>query len=845
MPCQGEPLSLTQSGFTLREKVTYPNGGTSSFYVRDDMTVIIDEGICDPSPDGRAFDYSLVTSKQNAYVAQYSRVYRLLREDVDELDRWLTAADAPEAEDTYDIEFQAAPARRPADRANLADASPLERKFEEHFANVYGSGSERFLTREYAITDPDGRTRFVDYLVRTTDGHLFGIEENGVRYHHPQLIGKRRYRDQLLKQNSCQRLGIRLFRFSSEDIRFADRFEDDLRSYLGASTSRFVDPGLVVDRPFELYEHQDGALEEMERRRAEGLRSFLAVLPTGTGKSQIAIDDLARVAPTRPSFRALVTAPTTAIVSDWRRRVTEALPQYRGSIQICTYGYLCRHYLEFEPDHFSYIVVDEAHHAVAPALKRAIQHFDPDFLVGLTATDQRPDKKRLESVFGSYRTSLSLSDAMERGIVATARAFRVETNVDLSHVRVNGREYVNADLEKTVRVTSRNELIVDVLQRYFTEGAAGRRQGVVFCVNVRHAKEMERLLNNAGIPTRTLSGQTRNPDRVMADFRARRIRFLCSCQMISEGWDYPELGILVMARPTLSRVLYLQQLGRGLRRTPSKQDVFVVDVVDEYGAMVRPCSLHSIFQNPYYVPFGDVLRRDYEPGEWVEVDGIRERIERVVPVEVASFAERYEGWLSVEQLARDFFVNTGTINSWIRRGRIVPSASFPFGSRTVHLFSPEDVATTRERLQIPVHDDSTVRDDFLAFLEERDYSLSYKMPFLLAFLERMDPATGTAPIDDVLDGYAAFYRDRLERGLPVDRPSCPYTLEFLSDRASVRRSMLANPFEKFERKRFMYHSRDLGEIALNHALLARMADADWDRVRAQMRADLEDYYARV
>ena len=144
-----------------------------------------------------------------------------------------------------------------------------------------------------------------------------------------------------------------------------------------------------------------------------------------------------------------------------------------------------------------------------------------------------------------------------------------------------------------------------------------------------------------------------------------------------------------------------------------------------------------------------------------------------------------------------------------------------------------------------MHDDSTIRDDFLYFLEERDYSLSYKMPFLLAFLERMDPATGVAPIDDVLDGYAAFYCDRLERGLPVDRPSCPYTLEFLSDRASVRRSMLANPFEKFERKRFMYYSRDLGEIALNHALLAVMADDDWERVRAQMRADLEDYYARV
>ncbi len=97
----------------------------------------------------------------------------------------------------------------------------------------------------------------------------------------------------------------------------------------------------------------------------------------------------------------------------------------------------------------------------------------------------------------------------------------------------------------------------------------------------------------------------------------------------------------------------------------------------------------------------------------------------------------------------------------------------------------------------------------------------------------------------MLDDYAAFYRDRLQRGLPVDRATCPYTIEFLSDRRAVRESMLRNPFEKFERKRFMYYSRDLGELSLNHALLARMSDADWERVRAQMRADLEDYYARV
>ena len=827
------PLATALGSFEFVEYVSYPNGGTSSFYesAPGGTALIVDDGICELARGEAPFDYSLITSKQNEYVSRYDRVYRCLAEDLSDLGRY-----------THDIEYSSElPPRRPADRANLAEASPLEHDFERHFANVYGDDSLRFLWREYGVTDVEGGTRFIDYVVKTRRG-IIGVEENGIRYHHPQLIGKGGYRTQLMKQNSCQRSGIKLFRFSTEDCQFSERIEDDIASFFGPSTEGFIESGMLVDRPFELYEHQEGALEEMARLRDEGKHCFLAVFPTASGKSQIVIEDLARFAPCRPGFRALVLAPTVAIVEDWRARLRSSLPAYADDILVCTYGHITRHYAEYAPDHFAYVVVDEAHHAVAPALKQTIQHFDPDFLVGLTATDQRPDKQRLEEVFGSYRVGLSLSDAMERGIVARARAFRIETNVDLSRVRINGREYVNADLERTVRVSSRNELIVDVLREYFSKGTAGRRQGVVFCVNVRHADEMARLLNAAGMPAASISGKSRHPERIMADFRAGRTRFLCSCQMISEGWDYPELGILVMARPTLSRVLYLQQLGRGLRRTPSKQDVFVIDVVDEYGAMAAPCSLHSIFQNPLYVPFGDILRRDYEPGEWVEVDGIRERIERIVEVEVQSFAERYEGYLGVEQVARAFFVGTDTLNGWIRAGKVTPTVSFPFGSRKVHLFSPEDAERVRMELGIPVHDDGTIRKDFLAFLEARDYALSYKMPFLLSFLDHMDPLTGGAQLDDVVEGYSDFYRDRLARGLPVDRASCPYTKETLADPKYMRASMLRNPFEKFERKRFLYHSRDLGAISMNHALLARLTDEDLAAIRAQMRADLEAYY---
>lgn len=816
--------------YVLRETVTYPNGGVSRFYDDGVDMVIIDDEICSCRDGEQIFPYTLITDKQNHYMKIYRRVFRFLGFDPETIEKCLQKSRQEVLYSTKKI----------SERGEHADSSPLELLFEQNFTDVYGMRALKYLQKEFRISDEDGNNYFLDYLVDTADSRV-AIEENGIHYHHPQLIGIEGYRKQLRKQNTCALWGLKLYRFSTEDCLFKDRIEDDIRSYLGKDTSGFREAGLLLERKTELYEHQEISLAQIEERREKGIRAFLIVLPTAAGKSRIVEEDIQKFAAGKEQFRALILAPNTNIIADWKERIDKDLQPLQDRIDIKTYSYAVRHYHEKTRDYYSYIVVDEAHHAVAPMLKRVIQYYAPEFLVGLTATDQRPDKKRLEEIFGNYTTELSLKDAMEKGVVARANVYRIETNIDLSHVRFNGKDYVNADLEKSVRVTSRNELIVNVLKDYFTEGDAGKRQGIIFCINKAHTKEMARLLNTAGISAQDYSGDTKHPEKVMQEFKEHKIRFLCACDMISEGWDYPELGILVMARPTLSKVLYLQQIGRGLRRTSIKKNVFVIDVVDEYGAMVRPCSMHAIFGNSLYVPFGDITRQDYLPEQMIEIDGITERVERIVEVDIHTFEEKYGDYYSQEQLAREYFVNTGTITSWIRKGKITPTVEFPFGSKKISLFSPEDVEKYRKELNIQEHNDETVRDDFFEFLEERDYSLSYKMPFLLSFIDHMD-TIGDAKIEDVLTDYIAFYQDRIDKGLPVDRPSCPYNAETLKDRKMIKSSMLTNPFEKFERKRFMYYSKDLGVISLNHALLAKMSEGDWERVKGQMREDLERYY---
>ncbi len=824
---------IAYPNYVLRETVTYPNGGVSRFYDDGVDMVIIDDEICSCRDGEQIFPYTLITDKQNHYMKIYRRVFRFLGFDPETIEKCLQKSRQEV------LHFS----KKISERGEHADSSPLELLFEQNFTDVYGMRALKYLQKEFRISDEDGNNYFLDYLIDTADSRV-AIEENGIHYHHPQLIGIEGYRKQLRKQNTCALWGLKLYRFSTEDCRFKDRIEDDIRSYLGKDTSGFREAGLLLERKTELYEHQEISLAQIQERREKGIRAFLIVLPTAAGKSRIVEEDIQKFAAGKEQFRALILAPNTNIIADWKERIDKDLQPLQDRIDIKTYSYAVRHYHEKPRDYYSYIVVDEAHHAVAPMLKRVIQYYAPEFLVGLTATDQRPDKKRLEEIFGNYTTELSLKDAMEKGVVARANVYRIETNIDLSHVRFNGKDYVNADLEKSVRVTSRNELIVNVLKDYFTEGDAGKRQGIIFCINKAHTKEMARLLNAAGISAQDYSGDTKHPEKVMQEFKEHKIRFLCACDMISEGWDYPELGILVMARPTLSKVLYLQQIGRGLRRTSIKKNVFVIDVVDEYGAMVRPCSMHAIFGNSLYVPFGDITRQDYLPGQMIEIDGITERVERIVEVDIHTFEEKYGDYYSQEQLAREYFVNTGTITSWIRKGKIAPTVEFPFGSKKISLFSPGDVEKYRKELNIQEHNDETVRDDFFEFLEERDYSLSYKMPFLLSFIDHMD-TIGDAKIEDALTDYIAFYQDRIDKGLPVDRPSCPYNAETLKDRKMIKSSMLTNPFEKFERKRFMYYSKDLGVISLNHALLAKMSGEDWERVKGQMREDLERYYKQV
>ncbi len=822
-----------------KETVWYANGGKTDFYVIDSKVFIIDSGICKVNSQ-ITIDYSLLTDKQNSYMNEFQKVYRFLKEDEESAAAFLFSEPNIFPEN---LELKTARQKMVADREDFAESSPLEFYFEEEFSKVYGEEALKFLNKEYSIADENGNTFFLDYLVHTENGDI-AVEENGINYHHPQIIGTQKYRKQLAKQNECTKWGIKLYRFSTEDCKFEEKIQDDIKRFFGSDTKKFRQNGILANRAIKLYEHQKVTLKDIQDSRKNGTKAFLIVLPTAAGKSKIIEEDMKQFSIQKENFRALILAPNKDIIEDWKKRIALNLPYLAQKIDIKTYSFLARNYRTFSPEKYSYIVADEAHHAVAPTYKRVIQYFSPEFLIGLTATDQRPDKKKLESIFDTYKTNLSLSDAMKKGIIAQANVYRIETNIDLSKIRFNGKDYVNADLEKSIRINSRNELIADVIKKYFSEANFQTEQGLVFCVNTNHSKEMAKILNACGISAASYTSQDTDAQKTMKDFSDKKIRFLCTCNMISEGWDYPTLKIIVMARPTLSKVMYLQQIGRGLRKTSTKENVFIIDVVDEYGAMVHACTMHSIFANPFYVPFGLITKTDYKQGEMITVDGLSEQIERIVKVDIDDFSTKYKDFLSVEQLAREFFVSTGTVNSWIKKKEITPDAGFDFGTKKIYMFSPENAKKIKIEKNIANHDETTIHKDFFDFLAEGDYTFSYKMPFLLSLFKNSNEI-GEAKIDSVLKDYVSFYQNRILRNLPVDKKNCPYTKNYLSDTKSIKENMLKNPFEKFERKRFMYISKDLGIMAFNSSLWDSFSKNDFEKIKMQMLEDLRNYYKNL
>jgi len=819
-------------GFKYKSSFIHENIELSQVYIYNNTLVIIDLlTICETS-----FSYKRYCQKQNEWMQKYSKVYRFLEDDIEMARLFIEDNDS----DYYDY-------RTLNREAMMNDPSPLEFVFEDCFAQAFNAEAYKYLGREQSIMLKNGRIGYVDYMLYKNDGSNIAIEENGVSYHHPYIIKVEKYRHILMKQNSViDQEGI-VFRWDTESLQNKEKIIDEIKEFFGEISQYKDQIYYKKPRKYQLYEHQNDYISDLAKARENIIQAMLVVLPVGTGKTTIALEDIKQFARENINPSILILVPSKDLRLQWEKELSNAVNNI-ATVEVKTYSKICHDYKMDDIQKYDYIVIDEAHHAVAPVMAKVIRHYNPKFLLGLTATDKRLDDKKLEDIFGNYDTRMSLKEAIQQNILCPIRGYRLETNVDLSKVKFNGKDYIFSQLERQIKIPSRDELIASVIDEYFHHKLP--KSGIVFCISVSHAKDIAKLLKSKGIKAEAVDGLDKLRERKIEQYMNKEIQFLCTCSLLTEGWDAPHTSVIVMARPTLSKVLYVQQLGRGTRKSEGKEALYVVDVVDQYGSYGtvsnRPWSLNALFDYSLYSKFGNLVEGDYTSDELIILDTIHEDVVKLEPFDIFTLEKQYENFLSEEQLARELFVSTGTVKSWIRKKQIEPDVELPLGRSKIYLFEPSKVKIIQESKGLEVHTEKTIIKDFWDFIELGDYTFSYKIYFTLSMLKHVDD-TGDADTNKVVQSYMEFYRSRRLSGSSAEKANSLYNREeFLDDEKEMKHSMLQNPFEKFERKRFMYYNKELSKISYHHLIWEDLVEnGGRDRLMEKMEEDLERYYSKI
>lgn len=804
------------------------------------------------------FQYVDYTSYQNKIMHQYNGLYRFLGTDIELLEAELALF---LSEDIEELELKIYGSDR---NETHIDPTPPEFNFAFSFEKVFGAKYIYALQAEAPYVDRQGHRRYIDYVLHRNSTPI-AIELNGEQYHHPlsAIVSEKKYRSQLFKQNSLVNDGYRVFRWSNRGMQDDFKFEDQIKEYFGDKQDFRTAPLYRAERTidFSLYEHQETAVKSLQEKRSNGNQTFLIVLPTGTGKTEVFIEDFRQEFAKGLVKRALAIVPSTELKKQLIKRIVVQLSGVNVGedfndetldVIVQTSAYVLRHYRSHVSTHFDYILVDEAHRAAAHGLRNVLEYYNPQNLLGLTATDQRLDQQKLEDIFGSYHINLSLEEAIKQKLIPQIRAFRLQSNIDLSSVRFNGKEFVKSDLQKSVQVPSRDQLVVDLLVKYFTGSQPNnltnksllKKQGVIFCVDIKHAKRMSVLLNQHGVKSASVHGTDR---KGLVQYKQGTIQFLCACDLINEGWDAPQTSVIVMARPTMSKVLYTQQLGRGTRNHPDKEALYVIDVVDSYSSALQPWSVHGLFNFGMYQPFGDLVKNvEGVPNqELIVLDGLWETERRLEPINIFNFEKEFGHLLNEEQLARELFVSTSTIKAWLKKGDINSYKTIPFGNKVLNYFSEEQLLIIKKEKNIKDRTEQTRKSDFYEFLEKRDYTFSYKIIFLLAMVNHCNDR-GELTIDTLAEKYQQFYQYLYAKFAKVEKKNNPLNnTDNLNNINYLKRSIRENPFEKFERKRFFYQCKDLNIVSFDSVLWEKLNSDELTKITEQMINDGVKYFSNL
>jgi len=359
----------------------------------------------------------------------------------------------------------------------------------------------------------------------------------------------------------------------------------------------------------KLRDYQTEAIDKTFRHIVTGGDRGLWVMPTGCGKTVIFTELLRQLAvptiilvhrdelvkQTGETIKAIAPKMQTTVVKGVRN-------DWSGDVVVASVQSLRENRLKAQdPKSFELLIADEAHHASAPTWERAIEYFQTDFRLGVTATPDRLDGKGLAHLFGEDPVYVyNLRKAIDDGWLSPPRQFAVQTGIDLSDVKKRAGDFAVGELSEAVNTDVRNDIIIDAWLKHASKsdeyGNMVYRKTIAFCVDVRHARDLSESFAGRGISSAYIYGDMDHEDRVniLAAFKQGFIDVLCNVNIATEGYDEPSIACVLMCRPTQSRALYTQAVGRGLRLFDGKDDCLILDVTDNSSRHKLMCATNLL-----------------------------------------------------------------------------------------------------------------------------------------------------------------------------------------------------------------------------------------------------------
>ena len=534
-----------------------------------------------------------------------------------------------------------------------------------------------------------------------------------------------------------------------------------------------------------LYEPRGAQIEALcalEDTRAEGAKRALVQAATGVGKTYLAAFD------SKSYERVLFVAHREEILkqaaASFRNvRNSEDYGFFTGEeksteksvifASVATLGrseYLSEKY--FAPDYFQYLVIDEFHHAVNEQYQRIVKYFKPQFLLGLTATPERMDGRNIYELCDyNVPYEISLKDAINKGMLVPFHYYGIYDDTDYSGLHLIRGRYDEKELNETyIGNVHRHDLIYKYYCKYGSKKALG------FCCSRAHAEEMAKEFCERGIPSVAVysnANGTYSEERGKAieKLKSGEIRVIFSVDMFNEGVDITSVDMVMFLRPTESPIVFLQQLGRGLRRSKGKEYLNVLDFIGNYEKAGRVRFLltgRTLGKNEYYNPadrsaFPDDCLIDFDM-KLIDLFSEMDKKHLKVRDQIRNEYYRVKEFLGRIPSRMDLFTY---MDDDIYRVAITHSKDNPF-KRYLDFRKELGELTEEENLLY-----SGIGREFINLIENTNMSKVYKMPVLMAFYNHGNVRSQVSE-EELLDSWKEFFSTGtnwkdLDRGITYEK----------------------------------------------------------------------------